>query len=247
MPVNPTIFSYENPREFLNSVTNDGKSSVSVSEDRKEIWVVGSNGQSPSPTKGGRRIYTMPPDRQPSEGALQAARNTIFREIKQIEMFWRKQTKKGRMVVEFSGTGDTKAAKKRFKQLITFKRKAELRNNPAKDEPNPEVPIKVVKEKSSVAPKVVPCSISSVDINHISREGKHMHRRVLVNLSEKEKRNAGKLLAKLEFKNRVQITSCHVGKKWEVTIHKLPNGNPLSAVNSIVSYLDAASTRPGGA
>ncbi|XP_057371407.1 uncharacterized protein LOC130692334 [Daphnia carinata] len=245
LPAYPTIFSYTNPRQFLNSVTSDGKSSISISEDRKEIWVVGNNMQSQSPRKGGRQTYTLPLDRQPSEGALQAARNTIFRELKHIEIFWRKQPKKGRMIVEFSGNGDTKEAKNRFKKLITFQKKAESRKNPAKEEPNSQISNNVLKEKIFVAPKVVPCAVSYVDINHLSRDGKRMHRRVRVSLNEKEKRNAGKLLAKLEFKNRVQITSCQVGNKWEVTVHKLPNGNPLSAVNSIVSYLDAASARPG--
>ncbi|KZS15554.1 putative Zinc finger CCHC domain-containing protein [Daphnia magna] len=246
LPANPTIFSYKNPRQFLNSVTSDGKSSISISEDRKEIWVVGNNVQSQSPRKGGRQTYTMPHDRQPSEGALQAARNTIFRELKHIEISWRKQPKKGRMVVEFSGNGDTKEAKNRFKKLITFKKKAESRKNPAKEEPKSQIPNNVLKEKIFVAPKVGPCPVSFVDINHVSRDGKHMHRRIRVNLNEKEKRNAGRLLAKLEFKNRVQITSCQVGNKWEVMVHNLPNGNALSAVNSIVSYLDVASARPGG-
>ncbi|KAI9564598.1 hypothetical protein GHT06_008339 [Daphnia sinensis] len=245
LPANPTIFSYENPRQFLNNVTNDGTSSISISEDRKEIWVVGNNVQSQSPRKGGRQTYTIH-DRQLSDGALQAARNTIFREIKHIEISWRKQPKKGRMIVEFSGNGDTKKAKNRFKQLITFKKKAEVRKNTAKEEPNSQIPKNILKEKISVAPKVVPCPVSFVDINHVSRDGKRMQRRIRVTLNEKEKRNAGKLLAKLEFKNRVQITSCQVGNKWEVTVHKLPNGNALSAVNSIVSYLEAASARPGG-
>jgi hypothetical protein len=128
VPSNPTICSYENPRQFLNNLTSNGKSSVSISEDQS---------------------------------------------------------------------------------------------------------------------KVLPFSISAIDINHVSREGKHMHRHIPVNMTEKEKLNLGKLLAKLEFKHRVQINSCYVGKKWEVTIHKRPNGHPLSAVNSIVRYLDASSTGPG--
>ncbi|XP_046451765.1 zinc finger CCHC domain-containing protein 7-like isoform X2 [Daphnia pulex] len=249
VPSNPTICSYENPRQFLNNVTSNGKSSVSISEDKKEVWVIGTNGQYQSPKKGGRLTHTMhyPLDSQPSEHSMQAARNSIFREIKHVEISWRKQLKKGRMLVEFSGHGDTKEAKNRFKKLVTFKRKAESRNISAKDESNPRSPSKLVKETKLVAPKVLPFFISAIDINHVSREGKHMHRHIPVSMSEKEKRNVGKLLAKLEFKHRVQITSCYVGKKWEVTIHKLPNGNPLSAVNSIVSYLDASSTRPGGA
>ena len=161
VPSNPTICSYENPRQFLNNVTNNGKSSISISEDQKEVWVVGTNEQYQTPKKGGRLTYTMPLDRQPSEYSMQAARNSIFREVKHVQIFWRKQPKKGRMLVEFSGHGDTKEAKSRFKKLITFKRKVESRKSSARDESNSQSPSKLVKEAKLVAAKVLPFSIVS--------------------------------------------------------------------------------------
>ena len=243
-PVNPTIVSYENPRDFLNKITNDGKSAISISEDRKEVWVVG-NVRDKSPKKGGHQTYFFSLDQSASEHAMRTAKNTVLQEIKHVNIYWRKQLKKGRMLVEFVGNGDTKEAKNRFKKIVTFQKKKEAstsrRNNSAQGNAAPKNST-LENRKTTVAN-----SITQVDINHMNRDGRQMRQHIQVNLTEKEKRNVGKMLGKFEFRHRVQITSCYMGKKWELTIHKLPNGNSSAAQNSIVQFLDSLSTRPVGA
>lgn len=156
------------------------------------------------------------------------------------------------MLVEFTGNGDTKEAKMRFKKIITFQKKADVspgrkKNTAHEDAAAKGSTMETVNTHVAAKTRVGSTCITAVHINHVSRDGRQMRRHVRVNLTEKEKRNVGKLLGKLEFKHRVQITSCYMGKKWEVTIHKLPNGNSSAALHSIVDYLDASSTRPGGA
>lgn len=240
-PANPIIFSYENSEHFLNDVTQNGRSSVVVSEDRKELWVVGPSPDK-SPQKGGHQLYYTSIDQ--TEFAMRKARTSVLQEIKHVEINWRKQPKIGRMLVEFTGKGNTKEAKIRFKKLITFQKKADSTPTrkdyaAAQENPNPTTS-NLEKGKTLLSPKKnqATCSITAVDVIHLSHDGKQLRHHVRASLHEKQKQNVGKLLGKLENKNHVQITSCNVGSTWEITIHKLTKGKSMAALNSVLRYLN---------
>lgn len=212
------------------------------------MWVVGPSPDK-SPKKGGRQLHYTSIDH--TESSLRKARNTILQEIKHVEINWRKQTKKGRMLIEFTGKGNTKEAKQFFKKIITFQKKAT--SSPARKEhagrENPTPTTSKLEKGKTLAPpnkNRTSCCITAININHVSQEGKQLRRHIRLSLTEKQKRNIGKYLGKIEFKNRVQITSCYVGTTWEITIHKLEKGNSAAAFNAILRYVtsDTPSTRP---
>lgn len=186
-----------------------------------------------------------------SESTLRKAKNSVLQEVKHVEIHWRKQLKKGRMLVEFTGKGNTKEAKNIFKKMITFQKKPTStparKDNAAQENPTPTTS-KLEKGKilSSPNKKQASSCITAININHVSQEGKQLRRHIRLFLTEKQKRNVGKLLGKIEFKNRVQITSCYVGTTWEITIHKLEKGNSAAAFNAIfryITFLDSSAAR----
>ena len=300
-PVTSRVFSYENPKKFLNAITNDGTSSVTLSENGKEVWVVGSC-QSGSPKKARFHRYCFPLTQKITDNIMRAYTKSIIGEFKDVSIAWRRQHKKGRMVVEFTGNGDTKEAKFRFKKLLTFQgrkapqqndttnsRSPEKRDNasssisipaavisshlnsgsssqgfvrgttvlpqngttskesspsksfkPVEDDSNPSV------DNNTVQSGIIK-SLSEIRLIHTNSRGRQCRQSLEVNLTEKQKKGVGKLLSSMEKKHKVQITSCYVGKAWEITIHKRPESNTSVALSLIVRHLKSFTVRPVGA
>ena len=88
--------------------------------------------------------------------------------------------------------------------------------------------------------------ITSVSIVQLNAESKEMRRTVRCQLIEKEKKNLGSLLSRMETKHKVRITSSMLDKTWKIVINNLTQGKSSSAFYAIIRYLDAASARPAG-
>lgn len=221
----------------MNEITSEGKSSVLVSENRKELWVVAPSADNFS-KKGSRHFYYFPLAKPTSENTLTTAKKLVLKDFKHVEISWRKQVKKGRMLVEFTGNGNTKEAKTRFKKIITFQNKAESKS-PSRSSTAQENPPLIASTSGKVkSPTKDTAIITAVKINYAGNEGKQTKRYIGVKLTSKEKNNVGKLFGKVQTRHRVQITSCCVGKTWEITIYSEEKGKSFAAFKMIVNYLE---------
>ena len=203
------------------------------------------------------------------EGTINLVKRIVLSEIKNVEINWRSQAKKKRIIVEFTGQGDTVEAKIRFRKMINFRIRKPDRTENREHLPTPQKGSNSItkqeasKNSAEVTPKASPkeapqiegkspkkkkkkAAITSVSIVQLNQEAKEMRRTVRCQLIEKEKKNLGSLLSKLESKHRVKITSSTSGKTWEIVVNNLQRGNSSSAFFSIIRYLDSASSRPAG-
>ncbi len=145
-------------------------------------------------------------------------------------------------------------AKNKFKKMIHFKMdKKKAENSSPRKGQAAESETKLSEESSAgrkptkreKALKKEP-KITSVSIVQLNAESKEMRRTVRCQLIEKEKKNLGSLLSRMETKHKVRITSSMSDKTWEIVINNLTQGKSSSAFYAIIRYLDAASARPAG-
>lgn len=232
--MNTAIFSYENPKTFLDSVTNNGTSVVAQTNGGKELWVVAASQEQSIKGKGTKTWFV--PKKSYNEHTMGVAKTTVLREIENVDISWKMQKKRKRVCVEFTGDGDTLRAKIRFKKVYTFKKK------PVSSDPLPSS-----SEKSGRKETNFQFAVTAIKISHTTNEGRQKRTTVAVNLLLKEKKAVKVLLKRLTKRHNVDITENLSGSTWEITIHKLNDGStssPWIAFHSLLRFLDLYSMPP---
>ena len=264
------VFSYEDSTRFLDQVTDGGQKSIHVSSDRKSVWVVGSPPTPPQSTSRLRVLnYTFHPRDKISEKRIRSATNQVLKDVNHVDIVWRKQAKKGRIIVEFMGNGDKQEARRMFKKLVHLPGKGTsvaLRkafqavqtppatgNGTAAADANGDAAGSStgVDRDSGSARQPKRRMIETVTIKYTNHENREVNCINRVCLSVVRKKSLGSLLAKLQNRHRVCITSTVVGDKWEIYIAS-PTGtsNPVGnnqsgqALVTINSFLQKVKNSP---
>lgn len=268
--MDPVIRSYENSRVFLESITQNGNSSVARSDDGS-MWVI-DNPKDRSAKRARHLKYYVPQENLSSEKQLQSAASAVMSEVKHVAVTWRMQKKKRRIVVEFDGNGNTREARDKFKKAFTFSRNSgkskSQKNSPSKTgekkstddgtaavssgssqnatgTPSEKDNVTGPRNKSLKVTRGSSDFITELVVNTLNPSGNSNHRSFKVHLTQTDKRHLGKNLSKFEQKHHVTITSTVSGQKLEITIHSSDQRGHLSAaLNSIIRCLDVMSRKP---
>lgn len=232
--MNTAVFSYENPKAFLDSVTNNGTSVVAQSNGGKELWVVAASQEKPIKGTGTKTWFV--PKKSYNEHAMDIAKTTVLREVKNVDISWKMQKKRKRVCVEFTGDGDTLRAKISFKKVYTFTKK------PVASDSLPSS-----SGKSGRKDTTFQFAVTAIKISHTTSEGRQKRTTITMNLLLKEKKAVKVLLKRLTKRHNVDIAENLSGSTWEITIHKLNDGStssPWIAFHSLMRFLDLYSMPP---
>lgn len=214
-----------------------------VASDSKSLWVVGA-----PPTSS--LSYSRTPkvlkysicDTAVSCQSLDSARSSVMKSVSNVQIEWRRQPKKHRFFVEFSGHGDRLTARNQFKKMLTFKRD----KNGGKTSRLPVLPVLPVvtpaptKEASTAPPK----NMQKITVIHRNIRNKQLRCSRELRLSPREQNRLGKLLVKLESRYRVAITSSKLPNEWEIFVNSRTE-NDFSSVSAssscIINHLNKCS------
>jgi len=254
---NPAVIQYEDSRQFLDELTNGGQNSV-VMSNPKSLWVVRGSNDSPAASSSYIRSpkllkYSIS-DAGLNSRALDTARFNVMKSVSNVQIDWRRQPKKGRFFVEFSGHGDTLAARSQFKKLLTFKKE--------KSGKKPLLPTSIAPTKETMLPPVtlppttrnalpqnaLPQTALSKNMQRITVIHRNVHNKQLrcsrqLNLSPRDHKQLCKLLVKLESRYRVAITSSKLPHEWEIFVNsRTDDFSSVSASSScIINHLNRCS------
>ena len=165
-----------------------------------------------------------------------------MKSVSNVQIEWRRQPKKHRFFVEFSGHGDRLTARNQFKKMLTFKRD----KNGGKTSTLPVLPVLPVvtpaptKEASTAPPK----NMQKITVIHRNIRNKQLRCSRELRLSPREQNRLGKLLVKLESRYRVAITSSKLPNEWEIFVNSRTE-NDFSSVSAssscIINHLNKCS------
>ena len=153
------------------------------------------------------------------------------------------------MVVEFTGRGDTDAARTRFEKFISATSKPAPSSSPKKtsnssaprnDQATESDPSKGKTLSKHSGP------IKVVNIRYTGSDNKMKRSSLEVKLTNKDKKKVGNRLNQFQRNHRVHITSNVSGTKWEMEINGKQGGNSLLAFKNILKLLKSASDKPTG-
>lgn len=209
-----------------------------VVNDPKSIWVVGAPTSSSSYSRSPKVVKYSISDSGVSSKSLDSARHTVLKSIGSVNIEWRRQPKKGRFFVEFSGHGDTMAARNQFKKLITFKR--DKKGGEKKLLPAATMTPAIAPTKEVPIPK----NFQKITVIHRNVHNKQLRCTRQLCLSPREQNRLGKLLTKLESRYRVAITSSKLSHEWEIFVNSRKDNDfpSVSASSScIINHLNKCS------
>ena len=224
----------------------------------KSLWVVRGSNDSPAASSSYIRSpkllkYSIS-DAGLNSRALDTARFNVMKSVSNVQIDWRRQPKKGRFFVEFSGHGDTLAARSQFKKLLTFKKE--------KSGKKPLLPTSIAPTKETMLPPVtlppttrialpqnaLPQTALSKNMQRITVIHRNVHNKQLrcsrqLNLSPRDHKQLCKLLVKLESRYRVAITSSKLPHEWEIFVNsRTDDFSSVSASSScIINHLNRCS------